>query len=650
MDRGITLHSLQDRKLVYMGKKAVVLAVNDSTQQAIIQRDGQPIFTRPYEELLDEIKTGKVSLVQELAPLSNLGAATNDQLTEIRRRERYFYAMLAKQHPTVGVEKLIQDIQRETGDTKGYAVSTLCKHFKRFVEDGHSAVSQVIGIGRKKPTQLPQDIENLIWKFLYTYYFRENGKSVAATQRLLSVEHESLGYGAKESAPCAKTLMRRVHSLSPYERDRLRYGESFAKHKYRQKLSKYEIDIPLDRIELDMAHFNVGIVKYINGKKYYCGTVSVALVFDVGTGSLLGYALQVGDNKESSSYVVASLYHAVCEKPDPTYKQHGVMREVIMDAGVAYRAETTRMFLSKMKTLFETTPIRTPWAKPFVENFVNRLRLEFFQGLDGYCGAFDPSRYTDANIKKEAKYTFEQFQQKFANYIRDYHNTEQSRLNGLTPNEAWDRGTKMYPVMKIEDSEELRKYKGFKTTVTYNLQYGTTFDYQFFNSPELKAMYEAYVMATKQTEMKLTLLVDLNDASSVSVVVPDVISPNPKQVTLINIPNTGKAARGKSFNEMSVLEGRCELLDGAPVFVNDENLSGYRASPTHADIIDITNGDTRLHTDLDIESECEDILSNAGFNVKTDEEDIESGERNNCSKVSYFDDVENHNYGVTFNG
>ena len=136
MVSGITLYSLQDRKLLYLGKKAVVLAVNEATQQVIIERDDHPIFTRNFPELLNDIIAGKVSFVQDLVPCPNTTALTVTQRVEIQRRERYFYAMLAKKHPTVGVEKLIEDIQREIGDTIGYANSTLCKHFKRFVEDG----------------------------------------------------------------------------------------------------------------------------------------------------------------------------------------------------------------------------------------------------------------------------------------------------------------------------------------------------------------------------------------------------------------------------------------------------------------------------------------------------------------------------------
>lgn len=651
MSRGISLHSLQDRKLVYMGKKAVVLAVNEATQQVIIDRESQPIFFRPYSDLLNDISQGKVSLVQELAPCANTEGLTPDQQIEAQRREQYFYAMLAKTHPTVGVDKLVADIQRETGDTKGYASSTLCKHFKKFIEDGYSALPQVMPTRRNKSKQLSNDVEQLVQKFLYKHHLIENGKSVAATQRLLADEYEALGYGPKKDAPCSKTLMRRVKSLGPYERDRLTKGESYANHKYHQKLSKYEIDIPLDLIELDMAHFNVGIIKYVNGKKYFRGTVSIALVFDVGTGSLIGYSLQVGKNKESSSYVVASLYHAVCKKPDPTYKQHGLFRFTKRDAGPAYRAETVSMFFNKINCQFETTKVRAPWTKPFVENFVNRLRIEFFQGLEGYTGPYDPSRYTDANIKKDAKYTFEQFQQKFANYVRDYHNTEQTRLGSLTPNQAWEKGTKTYPVMEVDDVKELRMYKGFKTKVKYNLQYGTTFDYQFFNSPELKAMYEEYVIATDSKIMELTLLVDLNDATSVSIVVPDVISPTPKQVTLIDVPNTKKSAHGKSFNELSVIEGRCECLDGAPAFVEDENLSGYRNSPIHADVIDITHADNNLQTELDIENEVDEILANAGYETTAGngEADFEPEEETNCTSVTFFDDVENKDMGVTVN-
>ena len=646
MGRGITLSSLQDKKLEYMGKKAVVRAVNEATQEVVIEREGQPIFMRPFVDLLEEIRKGKITIIQELAKAPSMRGATNEQLLEINRREKYFYAMLAKKEPTKDVEKLVEDIQRETGDTIGYARSTLCKDFKKFKRDGYSAAPQVLKNKRNRDTGFTQDVEDLIWKHLYAHHLKENGKSFASTQRLLEKEYKELGY--EGNAPCAKTLQRRAYSLGPYEYERLRYGESFAKNKYKQKLEQYGIDIPLDRTELDMAHFSLGIVKFVNGKKYYRGTVSMALVFDVGTASLLGYAIQVGKNKEASSYVVASIHHAINRKPDPTYIQHGCMRLAVMDAGTAYRSAMTKSLLQKIQGVFETTEVRKPCSKGFVENFVNRLRLEFFQGLDGYCGPFDPSRYSEANIKKDARYTFEQFHQKFTNYVRDYHNAPLARLHGLTPNEAWIKGTELYPVLEPSDIPELSKYKGLEVDVTYHIKYGTTYDYQYFNSPELKAMYEEYCIATEKDFMPLTLLVDLNDASSVSVVVPSIVSPNPDEVVLLNIPNTNRSAAGKSFNEMSVIEGRCEVLDGATTFLEDHNLSGYRSTPKHGDLIDITHSHDSALSEDEVNTEIDDIICSAGVDFKVEEQlNEQEPELSDDHSNEHFNDAENQNLGVS---
>ncbi|MCL1080356.1 hypothetical protein L2734_19835 [Parashewanella spongiae] len=80
---------------------------------------------------------------------------------------------------------------------------------------------------RNRGTQFSKDIEDLIWKFLNKYHLIENGKSIAATQRLLAKKYEELGYEGE--APSAKTLVRRTKTLGPYEYDRRRFGESYAK-------------------------------------------------------------------------------------------------------------------------------------------------------------------------------------------------------------------------------------------------------------------------------------------------------------------------------------------------------------------------------------------------------------------------------------
>ena len=70
MARGITLSSLQDKKLEYMGKKAVVRAVNEATQELFIEREGHHMFMRPFVDLLEEIKKGKITIIQEFKHMS----------------------------------------------------------------------------------------------------------------------------------------------------------------------------------------------------------------------------------------------------------------------------------------------------------------------------------------------------------------------------------------------------------------------------------------------------------------------------------------------------------------------------------------------------------------------------------------------------
>jgi hypothetical protein len=610
----INIDSLYKRFLIFYGERAQVVAISKDDGKVFIKRGNQPLIEREFSELVKEMASDDVILVKNLATPVNTFSATPDQQAEIVRREAYFFAMMKYKKPTKHAEEVIQKISFELNDPIGFSRSDLCKKWKIFVTDSYSAAPQVLCKNRNSSNRVAEEAEKLMMYFIYKDYMVKGGVSAARTWRNFRDEFDKRGYTCKR--PTEKTLKRRIDKISEFEQIRTRLGESEAKKRFRQKLHKCDIHIPLEEVQLDSGHFNIGLLEFLGGKKYYMGTVSIDLAFDVGTASLLGYCIHVGKKSEHSGFIVNMLSHAINQKPGEDHIQFGLPRFVRLDAGVGYRAETTRLFLDTIQCGYEITAVRTPWHKGFVESFIKKLRISCFEGTKGYLGKFNPDIYTDTGVKAEAQLTVEQFKQKFANFVREYHNTPLKRLKNLTPNQAWIEGTKLHPVEVPDDVAELRKYKGLKVNHKYSIQYGLTHQYEFFNAPILLPLYDEFCKRTKssskQPDLYLDFLVDPNDATSISVIKPDILCEKPGRLELIEIPNTDSNSIGKSFAQLYAVRNGTEVLNGAPVFVDYEGKTGYREFTPPGDLIDISNSE--LETPAEIEAELDSILTTPAVN------------------------------------
>ncbi|WP_416305879.1 DNA-binding domain-containing protein [Neptunicella sp. SCSIO 80796] len=582
----INLNSLNNRELIYCGEKANVVSVDES-QQYLFLRRGRNLLQRTYSEFFEDLKKNNVTVLRSLSQPADRSKATPEQQAEIFRLEKHFFEMYKYKNPTKHAAFVSEKVAAEINAPKPIPRSTLCKKYKQWVADGYDATIQVLCKSGTYPNRIAQEIEELIAKCIKKYYLKLAGPSRPFCYEKFCKEYERKGYPINKR-PSLRTFQRRIDAISEFEKVRARKGESEAKKQFRQVLNHYENGAPLDRVELDSAHFNLGLVEEISGKVYYIGTVSTDLAFDTGTGSLLGYCHHIGTKKEHSGYVVSMLCHAISQKLEKDYIQFGLPRLVVMDAGPGYRAETTRGFLDAIQCEYEITEVRRPWSKPFVERFVRYIRDNFYREIKGYVGKFNPDEYTDVTVKNEAHLTIEQFRQKFANFVREYHKKPQERLGNISPNEAWSRGIEAFPPELIDDIAELKKHKGLRLKDRkINLKDGFRYLGQSFNSPKLLSFYDAYKRKVSKKEFCVDVLVNPSDADSICIVLPPAMCASPGRLELLEIPNTCPSSSGKSFEQLRAVCKGTLVYDGAPTFISYENKSGYGETPRQGTFIDI---------------------------------------------------------------
>lgn len=586
----ISIDSLEGREFRYHDSSAVVKFVSEVHNSICINRGGQ-LIEKSYSEFLDEVQSQDAIFTKRLVKPVNRFALTPEHRAEIERREAYLFELHKFSSPTSHAQAVIDVVRHRLNDTKPMSRATLNRMYKIWKKDGYDAALQVIGSKKSYPNRILAEIEPLIEKSIQKHYLVRNGLCMTHAHKKLVQICERIGYD-KTLIPSLRTYQRRINDIPEYEVILARKGKSEADKQFRLVKQKMVVNDALGLVEGDSAHFNIGCHELIDGEKYFIGSVSIDLGFDAATGSLLGYNIHIGDKAEREEYIISMLSHCINKKPDPSYIQYGLPRKFIKDGGTGYRSDLTTMFLDMIGCESGTTPTRKPWCKPFVERFVQTLRRDFFEHTDGYLGKFDPTVYTDLNLKQAARLTVEQFTQKFANFIREYHNTPLKRLNNRTPNQAWIESTKIFPPMIPEDITELNQYKPLKISDrSIDLNKGVHHLSQKFNSDELAILRRKIKANSKSKKILVDILVDPNNASSISVIVPDKYAKKPGELELLEVGNVDVSSYGKSYAQIRAFEKGIRITDGAPCTVNYDNKSKYGKKPKIGTLIDIIKGE-----------------------------------------------------------
>lgn len=459
----------------------------------------------------------------------------------IERRDAYLRELDKQVEPHAkGVqEAVIARVSKAIADPNPPGASTLSRWYRRWLYDGRDTTQQVIAGRRERAPRLPREYLDLMHEVIEDVYLRRSKPTIRATYAVFRQRYQERGY--RDKCPDISTMRRVIRRLDPLEVIARRDGRSAAREAARVAGTRIEPEFPLERVEVDTAHFNLGL---LNDDGHYVGKVSLYLVIDVYSRAILGFAVHVGKAKEDAACAIHALRYAVSVKDDPAYPMHGLFHEIVVDSGPGYRAEATRAFLQRIAREVQTAPTRKGWAKPFVERLIRTLRDRFFRNLDGYLGKYDPSKYSDATLAKSARLTVSEFRQRVYDFIvHDYHNTPHRGLNGKTPLQVWRHGVVQHPPLTPDSLQELSRLRGLQETRVLSRVTGVFYQGQHFHSPALVDLYDRLAAVSTDTKIRVDVLVDPLDAGAVSVV--DRITGE-----LIEVPNTSSRATGKSFAEL----------------------------------------------------------------------------------------------------
>lgn len=529
------------------------------------------------EQLHQSYVDKELQLISEQKPPSRyLDGISPQQRNEIKRRQAYLYEMDKHNFPNAkGIRELtISKVASEINDEKPPSCSALSRWHRAWLSNGKDAAALVLKTDRTRHPRIHSDAIALLNEVIQDVYLTRNEPTVTYTYKVFLQKFHVRAYHF--DCPSESTMRRQINKLDKLAVVEAREGRTNAREQARVAGKKIDVDFPLERVEVDAAHFNIGL---LNNEGYYVGKPSLYIVIDVYSRAILGFAIHIGKAKESSAGVIHALTHAVNIKNDPDYPMYGLMQLIVRDSGPGYRSDSIKTFLSKISNSVEVAKTRKGWGKPFVERFIKRIRDQFFRTLEGYLGKYDPKKYSEESLQKSATHTVEDFHDWLYDFIvNDYHKTPHKGLRSKTPLDVWNEGIRFNPPVAPNDVDDLEKLRSVPGERILHRVQGIDYLYERFHSQELAVLYDR-IHSAKDNEQKkkVTILINPLDASAITVV-------DPKSGYLINVPNVDSRYVGKqSFAELNAhrksktAKGKSPIFESCPIRVktrSKKNRSG----------------------------------------------------------------------------
>ena len=323
--------------------------------------------------------------------------------------------------------------------------------------------------GHELSVTVPPAISDLATQIIDDYYLKRNGLSVRQCYQIFvdvfgerSSNNKDDLFG--EKCPSQATFYNWINQLPYLDVVASREGKRAATKYKRKCLKKFKLDNILDRVEIDAAHFNIGLK---DDEGNYLGPALVYVAIDCYSRAILGYYIQVGGG-ESADGVAKCIFSILGDKNESGIKTTN--RWVMFGSPLTLVSDAGPAFISKqIQGLFEflenTTPITTesgqPWKKPFIERWFGTVRTQLLSTLPGYVGKRTDQKELSISMRKSASLTLKEFEEVFVQYIvDDYHQARHSGLDNLTPYEAWIEGARSAPPMAIHNLDRLKEFRG----------------------------------------------------------------------------------------------------------------------------------------------------------------------------------------------
>jgi len=225
-------------------------------------------------------------------------------------------------------------------------------------------------------------VEELTYRCLHKHYFTRARNSLENVGSIIRNELKNLvaqgQITEKESKISASTINRRSKEVEPYFAAKARYGDLFARVKYRTPFGENPICRALQRYEIDHTPLNWVVICDRTGLPL--GRPTLTIVVDRYSGYIVG--LHISFDGPGLSSTLKALKVAIQPKDiftdNASYLTNpwlgcGIPEEIAVDNGLEFHSQQFRQVAWELQTVLEYCRVRTPWSKAAVERVFRDL-------------------------------------------------------------------------------------------------------------------------------------------------------------------------------------------------------------------------------------------------------------------------------------
>lgn len=384
----------------------------------------------------------------------DLSSLSQKDRAQLERRMSYVKA-LRKRLLTRGqrskVGNAIKEIATKLQDERPPGTSTVLSWMRCFELSQMNPAALLSGNRhRLRQRTLSTLVEDVIDKKLRTVYLTRARHTLRHTLDQIRIELDRKVKQGKVPADQAKvslsTVSRRLADLSPYDRDRARYGLAYARARFRTSVEGVTAVRPLQRLECDHTPLNWVVICDRTGLPL--GRPTLTIVIDAFSGYVVGlYVSFYGPGLTSVLNVIKNAIQPKDEfaKAAGTQKPwiaFGIGETYVLDNGLEFHSPQFQLASWELGTDLEYCRVRTPWLKPKVERFF--ANLDHFSLANGRVHK-PKSNELRLDPSKDDCITFSDFVTGLIRFVVDAYPFELNSRRLQTPFELFEEGMDLLP-------------------------------------------------------------------------------------------------------------------------------------------------------------------------------------------------------------
>lgn len=259
--------------------------------------------------------------------------------------------------------------------------STVMNWWREFELEGEAPSALISGnVDRRRRRVLPDIVFSIIREKIRTHYCTRARPPLSDT--VVEINRRL----AQMPAPCesyqvsASTVRRALTEIEPYAVDAARYGNAYARNKWRYSLKGTCATRPLERVEIDHTLLDLVVVHDSTGMPL--GRPTITVVVDAYSGYVLGFFVSFWGTGLAST--LCAIRQAVLPKDEITAAVPGLSQQWlawglhdlwVVDNGLEFHSPQFRLAALEMGCDVQFCRVRQPWLKPVVERTMLDLKM-----------------------------------------------------------------------------------------------------------------------------------------------------------------------------------------------------------------------------------------------------------------------------------